>query len=110
MAGTQLIERKQKMNCQVWQNLLNCFYWWARAKNSSFYFRVLIFCEENKDLIAIGTFYFNTALISQTLCSMQQVTSFQIPTRLSLFPENQRYKNKIIAPPLIVGVDAVLKF
>jgi hypothetical protein len=26
MAGTQLIERKQKMNCQLWQNLLNCFY------------------------------------------------------------------------------------
>jgi hypothetical protein len=57
MAGTQLIERKQKMNCQLWQNLLNCFYWWARAKNSSFYFRALIFCEEKKDLIAIETFY-----------------------------------------------------
>jgi hypothetical protein len=89
MAGTQLIERKQNMNCQLWQNLLNCFYWWTRAKNSSFYFRALIFCEEKKDLIAIGNFYFNTALISQTICSVQQVTSFQIPKGPLLFPENQ---------------------
>jgi hypothetical protein len=41
-------------------------------------------CEENKGLIVIGTFYFNGALISETLCSMQQVTSFQIPTRLCM--------------------------
>jgi hypothetical protein len=79
MAGTQSIEIKQKMNCQFWQNLLNCFYWWARAKNSSFYFRALIFCEEKKDLIAIGTFYFNRALISKQFvqCNRSLVLKYQ---------------------------------
>jgi hypothetical protein len=71
MAGTQLIERKRKMNCQLWQNLLHCFYWWARAKNSSFYFRALIFCEENKDLIAIGTFYQQDFYFSQKINALK---------------------------------------
>jgi hypothetical protein len=31
--------------------------------------------EENSDLIVTGTFYFNGASISLTLCSMQQVTT-----------------------------------
>jgi hypothetical protein len=88
MAGTQLIERKRKMNCQLWQNLLQCFYWWARVKNSLFYFRAWIFCEEKK----------------RSHCHWNL-----LPTRLLLFPENQRYKNKMIAPPLIVRVDAALK-
>jgi hypothetical protein len=40
------------------------------------------FCvKKNKGLNAIGTFYFNGALISQTLCLVQQVIGFQIPTR-----------------------------
>ncbi len=60
--------------------------WWASAMNLSLYFRALIFYEENKGLIVIWTFYFNGALISWTVCSMQQVTSFQIPTKPLLFP------------------------
>ncbi len=38
-------------------------------------------------LIVIGAFYFNGALISQTLCSMQQVTSFQTPTSPLVFSQ-----------------------
>ncbi len=46
---------------------------------SSFFFTALIFCEEIKGLIVIGTFYFNGALLSETLCYMQQVTSIKNP-------------------------------
>jgi hypothetical protein len=42
------------------------------------------------------TFYFNGALISYTLCSMQQVISFQIPTRPLLFPRKPKLKKKIM--------------
>ncbi len=42
----------------------------------SVYFRALIFCDENKGVFVIGTFYFNGALISETLFSMQKVIDF----------------------------------
>jgi hypothetical protein len=42
--------------------------------------------------MVIGTFYFNGAL-----SSIQEVTSFHMPTRLSILSaENQRFKNKMI--------------
>ena len=63
---------------------------WASAVKSLLYFKALIFCDENKVLIVTGTFYFNGALIFKTLCSMQQVTSFQIPTRPLLFPRKSK--------------------
>jgi hypothetical protein len=37
---------------------------WARAMEPLLFCRALIFCDENKGLIEIGTFYFNRALIS----------------------------------------------
>ncbi len=49
-------------------------------------FRALIFLKANKGFIVIGTFYFKGALLSWTLSSTRQVTSFQMPNRLSLFP------------------------
>jgi hypothetical protein len=66
-----------------------------RAIKSSLYCRELIFCYENKGLDEIITFYFNGGLISKTLCSMQQVISFQLPTR-PFFPKKSTFKNKMI--------------
>jgi hypothetical protein len=75
---------------------------------SSLYFGALFFCEERPH--CNSNLFFQQSAHFQTICSAQQVTSFQIPTRILLFPENQRYKNKIIASSLIVRVDAALKF
>jgi hypothetical protein len=59
----------EKMQCQ----------WWASAMNSSLYFRALIFLKQIKVSLSLKPFIL-------TLCLFQQITSFQVPTRLSLFP------------------------
>ncbi len=41
---------------QFWVRLRTCRQWWARAMKSSLYCRTLIFCDENKGLLEIGTF------------------------------------------------------
>jgi hypothetical protein len=79
--------------------MLTGFQWWESAMNSLLYFRALIFVWRNKGLIVIRTFYLNGALISPTLCSMQQVTSFQNQQDLKFFPENQRFKIKWLIRP-----------
>ncbi len=58
--------------------------------------RALIFLWRIKGLIVIGTFYFNRALISNTLCCMQQVTSIKIPMRPLFFPRKSALKNQMI--------------
>ncbi len=42
---------------------------------------IWFFCEDCKGLIVKRTFNLNVALLSQTFCYMQQVTSFKIATR-----------------------------
>ncbi len=46
------------------ENLHRYCQWWARAINSSLYFRALIIFKANKGLIVIGTIYYNGAHIS----------------------------------------------
>jgi hypothetical protein len=65
------------MNVLRWGTLLSWYAWsefyslsvgflqsWAKAMKSQLYLGALIFCDKNKDLIVIGTFCFNGALIS----------------------------------------------
>ncbi len=84
-------QRQEQAEGQVWagRQLL------VGGKNRQQIFVV----EENRGLIVIGTFYFNWALISWALCSMQQVTSFKYQRDLHVFPENQRFKNEMIIMP-----------
>ncbi len=60
-----------------------------------FYFRALIFCEENKGLIVIGTFYFNGMLIFKHFVQCSKPLVFKYQRDLSFFPENQCFKNKM---------------
>jgi hypothetical protein len=70
--------------------------WWARAMNSSFYLRVLIFLKQIKVSLYLEPFLSTEHSFLKHLVQLNMSQAFKCQRDFHFFPENQRFKNKMI--------------